>query len=687
LRDLSLPIPAEPADTALAPAAPLLGAGLVALAEKHGSLEEHCRFFHAIIDAIPDPIFVKDCEGRYVLVNVADRAKLHAGDGDFMGRTVFDFPALKENAAQYFADDMAVIQTGQAVVDRDEPITFSDGRKGWLLTSKYPLRDESGRVIGLVGIARDITEVKRASRELAETRQRLADHVENSPLAIVEWGPDLRVHRWAGQAEAMFEWKGSEVMGLHFHEFQLVHGLDSVLFDSVCLRLLDGTEHRNVSNCRNLTKTGRTIHCTWQNSVLYDATGRVVSILSLVQDMTERVLAEEASRRAEEDRLVLERKLQESQKLESLGVLAGGIAHDFNNLLTGVLGNASLARLTLPEDSMIGTYLEEIEMAATRAADLCKQMLAYSGKGRFVVQRLEVNALIEETAKLLKVSISKKAVLQFELGPDLPLIVGDATQMRQVIMNLVINASEAIGDQSGFITLRSGVLRADQTYLQNMFMVPEPPPGDYVFIEVTDTGKGMSPEVQAKIFEPFFTTKFTGRGLGLAAVLGIVRGHEGALKVFSEEGWGTTFKVLLPCSHGLADSVPDLPATRAEWRGQGTVLVVDDEETVRVSTARMLEHAGFRTVLAENGRIGVEKFREGRDDIALVLLDLTMPYMDGAETFHAITQIQPSARVLLMSGYNEQDAIARFTGKGLAGFIQKPFTMPALRERVQDILA
>ena len=664
-----------------------LGARLATLAGGQVVTGEDRRLFRALIDAIPDPIFVKDCAGRYVLINTADQRMFHAADGEVVGKTVFDFPALRENAVQYFADDMAVLKTGEAVIDREEPITFSNGRKGWLLTSKYPMRDADGQIIGLVGYARDITDAKLTSSELAETRRRLADHVENSALAIVEWGPDMRVHRWAGQAEAIFEWRAAEVVGLHFNEFQLVHLEDCARVGEVAQRLIRGTEHRNVSHNRNLTKTGRTIHCTWQNSVLHDANGGVVSILSLVQDVTEGVLAEEASRRAEEERQALGRKLQDSQKLESLGVLAGGIAHDFNNLLTGVLGNASLARMTLPEDSSVAPFLDEIEMAATRAAELCKQMLAYSGKGRFVVQRVDMNALIEETAKLLAASISKKAVLQFELTAGLPTVVADATQIRQVVMNLVINASEAIGDCSGFVTIRSGLVRADRAYLEGTLLAPDIAPGDYLFLEVTDTGHGMSREVQAKIFEPFFTTKFTGRGLGLAAVLGIVRGHKGALKVFSEEGWGTTFKVLLPFTEGLAEISPESVDPRSDWRGEGTVLVVDDEETVRVSTARMLEYSGFQTVLAEDGRIGVEKFRERLEGFSLVLLDLTMPQMDGAEAFRAITELNPETRVLLMSGYNEQDAIARFTGKGLAGFIQKPFTLPALRERLQGILS
>jgi len=285
----------------------------------------------------------------------------------------------------------------------------------------------------------------------------------------------------------------------------------------------------------------------------------------------------------------------------------------------------------------------------------------------------------------LQVSISKRAVMKFNLGSGLPVVLGDATQLRQVVMNLVINASEAISEKSGFIGITTGLTRADRAYLSGAFFARDLPEGDYVSLEISDNGGGMSPEVLEKIFDPFFTTKFTGRGLGLAAVLGIVRGHNGALKVFSEQGWGTTFKILLPCAEGVAEELATTAPGLADWKGSGRVLVVDDEETVRVTTARMLEASGFTTKLADHGRTGVEEFTADPDGYTLVLLDLTMPHMDGDEAFRLIRELRPNARVLLMSGFNEQEAIARFTGKGLAGFIQKPFTFPALREKLQEI--
>ena len=640
-----------------------------------------------LIDAVPDPIFFKDREGRYLMHNEADRSMFWHSEEECIGKTSLDFPGAKENGVRYHADDMKVLRTGEPIVHRKEPFETLDGRKGWFLTSKFPVRDDAGEIIGLIGIARDVTPVLRASEQLEEAQVRLIYHVENSPLAVVEWEPDFRITRWAGQAEKMFGWKAEEVLGRHFSEFPFVHPEDDAKVGAVVTRLMDGTDRRNISHNRNLTKTGVVVHCVWQNSVLLDSAGRSVSVLSLVQDVSEHAAAELAARKAADERQALERKLQESQKLESLGVLAGGIAHDFNNLLSGVLGNASLARMDLPAESPVQPFLEQIEAAAKRAADLCRQMLAYSGRGRFVIQRLDLNALIEETTRLIEVSISKRAVLKFNLAADLPAVLGDATQLRQVVMNLIINASEAVGEKSGFISLTTGLTRADCAYLAGSFFAPDLPEGDYVCLEIADNGGGMPPEVQARIFDPFFTTKFTGRGLGLAAVLGIIRGHQGALKVFSEPGWGTTFKILLPCAEGP----PDLPAAATPeatgWRGSGTALVVDDEETVRVTTARMLEALGFAIRLADNGRTGVDLFRAAPEAIALVVLDLTMPHMDGEEAFRQITALRPDVRVLLMSGFNEQDAVARFAGKGLAGFLQKPFALPELRNKLQQIFA
>jgi two-component system cell cycle sensor histidine kinase/response regulator CckA len=302
------------------------------------------------------------------------------------------------------------------------------------------------------------------------------------------------------------------------------------------------------------------------------------------------------------------------------------------------------------------------------------------------VQNLDVNKLIEDTTHLLQISIAKNCVLRFSLARDLPAIRADATQLRQVIMNLVINGSEAIGSRSGVLALITGVARVDAEYLKGFRPDASPNPGDYVFIEVSDNGCGMDGATLAKIFDPFFTTKFTGRGLGLAAVLGIVRGHKGGLKVYSEPGKGTTFKLFFPVSTGPAQDSATPFADTTPFKAAGTVLVVDDEETVRTVAARMLERLGFAVVTANDGRDGMEKFRSDPTRFVMVLLDLTMPHLDGEETFRQMRQLNPGVRVILTSGFNQQEAVNRFIGKGLAGFIQKPFELASLVQVIRSVL-
>lgn len=395
----------------------------------------------------------------------------------------------------------------------------------------------------------------------------------------------------------------------------------------------------------------------------------------------------EARRRAEEDRKALERKVQQAQKLESLGVLAGGVAHDFNNLLMVILGNAELA---LKECSPLSPARESIAgilAAGRRASDLCRQMLAYAGKSSFHLERVDLSELVEEMAHLLSSAVSKKAILNLHTEKRLPPILGDPGQLRQVVMNLIINASEAIGERSGVITVLTGATRCDEEYLRRTELADDLPPGYYMHLEVSDTGCGIDPETRARIFEPFFTTKFTGRGLGLSAVLGIVRAHKGALKVYTEQGKGTTFKVLFPAmrdEEGAERSDEGSPP--AEWRGKGTILLVDDEESLRALGARMLEHLGFEVLTAADGREAVRIYREKGNAIDLVLMDLTMPHMDGSEALGEMRRLNPSVRIVMSSGYSREDLAARFSAKGIDGVLQKPYTLAGLRELLSGLL-
>ena len=407
-----------------------------------------------------------------------------------------------------------------------------------------------------------------------------------------------------------------------------------------------------------------------------DANGRIIGLVGIHTDITEQ-------KRVEEDRVQLERQLLHAQKLESLGVLAGGIAHDFNNILMTIIGNADLALMRINRESPGVENLHKIEQAARRAADLAKQMLAYSGKGKFFVEQLDLNCLLEEMLHMLEVSISKKAVLRLNLHDPLPSVDADATQLRQIIMNLVINASEAIGDKSGLIAITTGCMDCDRSYLKNVWLEENLSDGLYVYLEIADTGCGMDRETMAKIFDPFFTTKFTGRGLGMAAVLGIVRGHKGAIKIYSELKKGTTFKILLPAST-RPQKIFNHDSQADDWQGSGTVLLVDDEETVRSIGKEMLRELGFTVITAGDGREAVDTFKQN-PDIAFVILDLTMPHMDGEQCFRELRQLKPDIKVIMSSGYNEQEVTQRFIGKGLAGFVQKPYKLSVLMEAIKKI--
>jgi two-component system cell cycle sensor histidine kinase/response regulator CckA len=412
-------------------------------------------------------------------------------------------------------------------------------------------------------------------------------------------------------------------------------------------------------------------YCLARATPVRDETGQIREWVGAIADI--------------EDRRKLDEQMRQTQKLESLGVLAGGVAHDFNNLLVGILGNASLAIETISSNNPARNMLRDAISAAETAAHLTKQLLAYAGKGRFVIEPVDLSELIRQIQKLIQTSIPRTVQLRLELQDRLPCVDADLGQLQQLMMNLIINGAEAIGeDKPGAVLVTTGVQQVDDGYIQTALAPSQIEPGTYVTVEVHDTGVGMTDDVIARIFDPFFTTKFTGRGLGLAAVLGIVRGHKGAIKVYSTPGQGTTFKVLFPASGHVSAVAP--PPEAATAHTTGTILVVDDEPVVRRTAKSMLERFGYSVVMAENGKEGVELFRVLADKIAVVLLDMTMPIMSGEETFRELRALRPSVRVILSSGYNEVEAVRRFTGKGLAGFLQKPYSASALAEKVRSVI-
>ncbi|HWA87929.1 MAG TPA: CHASE domain-containing protein [Opitutus sp.] len=393
-----------------------------------------------------------------------------------------------------------------------------------------------------------------------------------------------------------------------------------------------------------------------------------------------------ARKQAESARFAIERKLLESQKLESLGLLAGGIAHDFNNLLAGILGHANLARLDSATGSELTLHLSRIEAASHRAADLCQQMLAYSGRGHFQVGAVDLSQLVRDTLPLLKGSIPPHARVELDLAPAPMFVTADATQIRQIVMNLLLNAVDAVGAAGGEIVLATGRRNVDPDFLAAAHASDTAAPGEHIFLTVRDTGCGMGADTVAKIFDPFFTTKFTGRGLGLAAVLGIVRGHSGALRVESQLGRGSTFTLVLPPCAEPPPAAPE-PAPRPSWHRAGKVLVIDDEAPVREVAAALIGTFGLTVVTAIDGADGLARFRADPGGFDLVFLDLTMPGLDGEETLAALRALSPGVRVLLVSGYSENDRITRLAHDGPLMFMQKPFTRGKLEDKLREIFA
>jgi len=511
-----------------------------------------------------------------------------------------------------------------------------------------------------------------AQRMTASLHQALARHqsdLAHTPLAVIETDAEFRILEWNPSAERIFGYTRTEMLGQDPRSLVPEEGQTELSHRREALMESRGEGIR--ITLQIVCRTGQRRLCDWYITALRDEEGRFTGATFLADDITDRRRAEDA--------------LRQAQKLESLGVLAGGIAHDFNNLLTAILGNTEVALDRIPDDPWLREALQRIEATTQRGADLARQLLAYAGKGHFAVKPQDLNRIIQQMGDLLAVSISKKVALCYDLQPGLPPVEADSAQFQQVVMNLVINASEAIGDKPGTVTLRTRAVEYSQAGLSEGFPGQVLEPGLFVRMEVEDDGCGMDAETIGRIFDPFFSTKFTGRGLGLSAMLGIVRGHRAGIHVESVPGTGTTFVLLFPASEATVFAEPDRPVDPHPVAG--TVLVADDEAIIRELAREALEASGLQVIEARDGQEAVELFRERAGQVDLVLLDMTMPRMGGAEAFRLIRQMAPSARILLTSGYTQQESLDALADLTPDGFLQKPFRVRDLVARVREVMA
>ena len=524
----------------------------------------------------------------------------------------------------------------------------------WLLARQWRMRTQVESSSRLAGERLEQLALERSQREREERYSaQLRAIVESSEDGIISKDLDGIIQSWNHGAEQIFGYTAQEAIG---KPMSLLVPPELSHEESDIIERIRGGGHVKHFETTRVCKDGRQIHVSLTISPIRDTSGKIVGASHIARDISERKEFEEQMRQA--------------QKLESLGVLAGGLAHDFNNLLTGVVGNASLVLEDIAADHPAHPRVLEIINASERAAVLVKQMLAYAGKGRFVVQQLDVSRQISEIVPLIRASLGPGVALDLNLSPELPMIEADPAQIQQLIMNLSINAGEAVGSAAGKVSITTSTRESDSER--------------QIVLEVADTGCGMDEDTKARIFDPFFTTKFTGRGLGLAAVLGIIRAHRGSISVESTPGNGSTFTVVLPACESL--DLPDQAEPESDLRGYGAILVVDDEELVRNMARFSLQRYGYTVETARDGHHALEIFRARPQDFDAILLDLTMPVMNGEDALREFQEVRPNVPIILSSGFSEVEALKRFADSGIAGFVQKPYTATTLARKLKQAL-
>ena len=630
-----------------------------------------------IFETLPDPAAILDSRRRVVDMNSAF-SRLLSESGNILGRdicTLFKKETIWDSRAQEkFCTPSPHFEQGARTVFEIE----CPDRSCHFLCSMSPMKNSEHDPEPLfLLVMRDISFLKKMEDATRQEMKLLEDLLENANDMVQSVDPNgnfLYVNR---------AWR--EKMGYSPEEIKNLN-LQDILSPECMSKCY--TMFAEVMQGRELGRVETTFIAKDGSEIIVEGScncrienGQPVATRGIFRDITEK-------KREERDRRELEQHMQQLQKLESLGLMAGGIAHDYNNLLMGILGFAELILVRENPGDNITAYVKNIEQAARRAAELTSQMLAYSGHGRFKVDYLDLSRIVQESQSLFSAAVSRKIQLVYDLETNLPLVEADIDQMRQMLLNLVTNASEAIGEESGTISIVTGTMDADKDYLTSTYINEELPEGRYVYLRVEDTGPGIEEHAISRIFDPFFTTKFTGRGLGLAAVLGIVRGHRGAIKVYSQEGQGTVITILLPVFQEASGTEPYAEEIHAAGTPavEKTVLLVDDENTVRQVAGLMISDIGVRVLEAKDGQEGFEIFYRNRERIGLVITDMLMPGMNGLELLGRIRQTGSDVPVVLSSGYNKEDIVTSIEERELAGFIHKPYNEAKIQKIVKDIL-
>jgi PAS domain S-box-containing protein len=680
--------------------------------KSQSALKDASAYNRSLIEASLDPLVTIGADGKIMDVNHSTEQITGFSRQELIGTDFSDYFTEPDKARSGYEK---VFKEG-AVYDYPLEIQHIEGQVTPVLYNASVYRNETGEVVGVFAAAREITELKKAQEMLQNINEELEHRVllrtaeleasnyklrneiierkqaeENFKKSAIQWKAtfdavndviwlldnNYRIIRCNSATEKYFKKDIMDILGSYCWE--IAHGASEPVCDCPYMQLKQGMERKTCE-----LQSGQ----HWLDvsvDPIFDDKGNMNGAVHIIRDITSR-------KHEEKKREKLQEQLRHSQKMESLGIVTGGIAHDFNNLLQNIIGNQELALLGMKESSAEKECIKTASLAAQNAADLTSQMLAYSGRGHFVLEQVNLNHIIMDMDQVLRSFISKDTALSYRLSNDLPKVNADKIQIRQIIQNLVINASEAIGASEGQVRVSTGIVQCRREDLESQWIIGQSPDGLYVYLEITDTGCGMDDKILDKIFDPFFSTKNIGRGLGLAAVHGIIRGHKCSVQINSKLGTGTEFRILFPVSEKNDDTEGKGVVEKLETGKSKVILFVDDEAELVNIGVTALEISGYKVLAASNGIEALEIFNSNlntakeEDRIACIILDYIMPRMDGEEAMREFKRIAPGVPVILISGYGEDFVFQHFNKNDLAGFIKKPYSLKALTELLKETL-
>jgi PAS domain S-box-containing protein len=623
------------------------------------------EMYRRLVEAVPEGIWVVDPQGRTLFSNQRM--------AEILG-TDFESMSQLDCFSCIYPDDLADAQRNffRTLAGDRRPFDFRlrrvNGVPVWVSISCMPMCDDKGTQVGILGLFTDISERKQAEAALRESEERFRNMADSAPVLI--WLSDTNGRVTFCNRQVLIFTGRTEQQLTGQDTLELVHPDDAEMVGSSIFAAVQGQRAFQVE--LRLRRADGEYRSMFTAGTPRFVGTRYLGHITITVDITE-------LKRKQDHVLAM-------QKLESLGVLAGGVAHDFNNLLGGILASSELLLANRTEGAAPDEeVLMRIRTAAIRGGEIVRQLMVFCGEESHVLEQVDISSLVAEMLELIHVSISKRAKLRVDLPEHLPAVRANAAQLRQVVLNLITNASDALGETDGVITVAVSQVRSGPD-----FRSPNLPHGEYVRMVVSDTGCGMSEEVQSKIFDPFFTSKFAGRGLGLAAVRGVIRSHGGTIHVVSSPGQGSRFEILLPCSSEPLNEVHDTAQTAAVVDIASfarTVLVVEDEDTLRLAVSKMLRRKGFTVIEAPNGEIGVELFRANESKVEVAFIDLTLPGMSGREVMGELRRIQPNLKVIITSAYSQDWAQTTIGGHNNWLYIRKPYQLSQLTALLQGACA